>query len=113
MNKPGPLRYVVKKRRQFWWRPKGGTDRMRAPGLRPVKLGPELTPAAIAQAAALNAEWDRLRREFPKSANLAPLVKASTYRPGSIGFAMEKVLELRVVKREQAGKTWDKAQPDA
>jgi hypothetical protein len=110
-SKPNPLRYVVKKRRQYIWRPKGGTKRMRALGFRPVNLGTELTPAAIAKTAEINAEWDRLRREFPSGAHgEAPAPAGPTYPRGTVGYAMEQVMELRAAKREQAGKTWDRDQ---
>jgi hypothetical protein len=110
VKQPNPLRYVVKKRGQFVWRPKGGTDRMRALGFRQVALGPQLTPAAIAKAAEINGEWDRLRRGFPRPAQFEPQPQKSGYAPGTLGYAFEKAMELRAALRAKDGKSWDKDQ---
>ena len=110
-KKPNPLRYVVKKRNRYVWRPKGGTDRMRALGFRQVTLGKELTPPVIARAAEINAEWDQLRRQFPSAVGCASSSKPmSAYPPGTIGYAFNQALKLRALLRAQAGREWDKDQ---
>jgi len=97
------IRYLRFLNGQWRWRPEAY---MRAYGFKLTTLGPEKTASVIARAAALNEEWDRVKR----GAALAAQSIAIKYPPGTIGDGYTRAMESRAADRAEAGKPQTKDQ---
>jgi hypothetical protein len=96
------VRYLRFLNGQWRWRPE---KYMRAYGFKLTTLGPELTAAVIARAAALNEEWDRVKRG---AAAAQPVT--IKYPPGTVGNGYQRAMEQRAADRIEAGKPQTKEQ---
>ena len=104
------IRYLIFINGRWRWRP---TRAMRRAGFRLINLSvglrvdgrPVPSAADVAQAAALNADWDRHRRGDPATA-----VTEKACPRGSIGEAYRRVMAARAADRAARGIVWSNEQ---
>src|SRR4051812_10639080 len=89
------IRYLLFVSGKWRWRP---TSLMRARGFKLITFGRECTPADMARAIALNAEWDRVRTGVQEGLSPQPV-----YPAGSVGEGYQRALKLRASERTAKG----------
>jgi hypothetical protein len=89
------IRYLLFVSGKWRWRP---TSLMRARGFKLITFGRECTPADMARAIALNAEWDRVRTGVQEGLSPQPV-----YPTGSVGEGYQRALKLRASERTAKG----------